>query len=61
MKKWTKDGKVYWGEKPPLELSSITNKKLELALPDIPITEEQAKIINMYALDYNISIVIVRG
>ncbi len=61
VKKWTKDGKVYWGEKPPLELSSITNKKLELALPDIPITEEQAKIINMYALDYNISIVIVRG
>ena len=38
-----------------------TSKQLELALPDIPITEAQASIINMYALDYDISIVIVMG
>ena len=61
VKKWTKDGKVKWGDGDPLELSSIKNKKLELAFPDIPITEAQASIINMYALDYDISIVIVRG
>lgn len=60
VKKWTKDGVVEWGET-KLPLSSISNKELELIFPDIPITAEQASIINMYAVDYNISIVIVKG
>ena len=45
----------------PLTIKDYTSKQLELALPDIPITEAQASIIRMYSLDYNISIVIVRG
>ena len=61
-----KDG-LKWGKDPitkkdrVLKVTDYTSKQLELALPDIPITEEQASIINLYAMDYNISIVIVRG
>ncbi len=39
----------------------IDFKKLELALPDIPITAKQAEVISSFIKKYDISIVIVKG
>ena len=60
VEKWTEDGIVKWG-KTELELSSIKSRKLELALPDIPITAKQKEVITSYIEKYDISIVIVKG
>lgn len=37
------------------------SKKLELALPDMPMTAEQAEVINWFIKNHKISVVIVQG
>lgn len=44
-----------------LKITDYNSKKLELVLPDMPMTAEQAEVINSFINDHDISIVIVKG
>ena len=56
----TKDG-FSWGETPPLHSSDYKNKLLELVIPDMPISDEQAKIINAFVDKYDMMVVVLKG
>ena len=63
----TEDG-FSWGINPitkepnkPLKSTDYNSKKLELVLPDMPMTAKQAEVINSFIEDFDMSVVIVKG
>lgn len=64
----SKDGfkwgtKEILGEKVPNKLysSQYSSKRLELVIPDMPISDSQTRILQKFIDDYDISIIIMKG
>lgn len=55
------DAGFKWGSAEPLHSSDYTSKVLELVIPDIPISNEQAKVLNEFAEKYGMTVVVMKG
>ena len=49
-----------WGDT-VLKSTQYTSKKLELVIPDMPMSTEQAQVIQKFIDNYGISVVIMKG
>lgn len=50
-----------WEQAEPLLKSDYNSKVLELVIPDIPISDERAKIINMFVEKHGMTVYILKG